>query len=92
MDGYLCEAAKEVVAVQRIVGDNVTDKTSTVFVFRKELNFQWQVLNWSGSSQEGNSLVKPSVGRRVHLVQLVEDRVRALVSEVVDDVLHARTL
>jgi hypothetical protein len=48
MDGYLCEAAKEVVAVQRIVGDNVTEKTSTIFVFRNELNIQWQVFNWTG--------------------------------------------
>ena len=37
------------------------------------------------------SLVEPSVGRRVHLVELVEDRVRGLVGEVVDDVLRIRS-
>ena len=34
------------------------------------------------------SLVEPIVGRHVHLVELVEDRVRGLVGEVVDDVLR----
>jgi hypothetical protein len=38
------------------------------------------------------SLVEPSVGRRVHLVELVEDRVRGLVGEVVDDILRIRTM
>ena len=34
------------------------------------------------------SLVEPSVGRRVHLVELMEDSVHGLVGEVVDDVLR----
>jgi len=37
------------------------------------------------------SLVEPSVGRRVHLVELMEDSVRGLVGEVVDDVLRIRS-
>jgi hypothetical protein len=57
IDGYLCEQAKEVVAVQRIGGDNVTDKRGVIYVSRKELNIQWQVLTSIGSSQEDNSLL-----------------------------------
>jgi hypothetical protein len=43
-----------------------------------------------GQKNSVHSPVEPSVRRGIHLVQLMEDRVRGLVSEVVDDVLHTQ--
>ena len=43
-----------------------------------------------GLKNSVHSPVEPSVRWGIHLVQLMEDRVRGLVSEVVDDVLHTQ--
>jgi hypothetical protein len=37
------------------------------------------------------SPVEPGIRRRIHLVQLMQDRVRGLVGEVVDDILRIRS-